>query len=75
MSGDPNDLLKSSEVADMLRCESRKALRLLGNEIPAAFDGYRWLARRKDVEAYLDARTETNRSGKNRKRGRGRRAA
>lgn len=75
MSGDPNELLKSGEVADMLRCETRKALRLLGNEIPSTYDGYRWLTRRRDVQEFIDSRVQQNRSGKKRSRGRGRRAA
>jgi hypothetical protein len=70
----PTDRLTVPEVAEMLRCGPRKALSLMGNEIPAVLD-YRWTAARADVQAYLDARTVTDRSGKNRRRGRGRRAA
>lgn len=69
-AGDPNDLLTSHEVAAILRCEIRKALRLLGDEIPSAFDGNRWLTRRRDVDAWLESRVETARNSKARTRGR-----
>ena len=74
MSHDPHDRLTVPEVAALLRCGPRKALRLLGNEIPAVKD-YRWTAARGDVIAYLDRNTVSDRSSKNRRRGRGRRAA
>ena len=74
MSGDPGDRLTVPEVAALLRCGPRKALSLLGNEIPAVKD-YRWTAARRDVEAYLDRNTISDRSSKQRRRGRGRRAA
>lgn len=67
MNGD--DRMTAREVAAHLRCGYRKALRLLGNEIPAALD-YRWTARRADVEAYAAANTVTDRSSKARSRGR-----
>lgn len=70
-----SDILTAREVADLLRCEYRKALRLLGNEIPAVYDGYRWTATRQDVQAYYESRKVVDRAGKNRRRGRGRRSA
>lgn len=66
------DRMTAHDVAAHLGCGYRKALRLMGNEIPAVLD-YRWTARRADVEAFLDARTEVNRHTKKRSRGRGRR--
>lgn len=75
MSGDPNDLLKAREVAAILRREYRSALRLIGDKIPATHDGYRWLVRRRDLDAFIDANTQEARSSKQRRRGRGRRAA
>jgi len=74
MSGDPHDRLTVPEVAALLRCGPRKALLLLGNEIPAA-TGYRGPDARGDVIAYLDRNTVSDRSSKQRRRGRGRRAA
>jgi len=75
MSGDPNDRLTTREVATELRCGYRKALGLMGNEIPAAKVHRGWTAARGDVLAYLDANTVSDRSSKQRRRGRGRRAA
>ena len=67
------DRMTAREVAAHLRCEYRKALRLIGDKIPGHFDGYRWTASRRDVEAYLQANTVTQRASK--RRGRGRRVA
>jgi len=75
MNGDPNDRLTTREVATELRCGYRKALGLMGNEIPAAKVHRGWTAARGDVLAYLDANTVQDRSSKQRRRGRGRRAA
>lgn len=66
------DLMTTHEVAEYLRCGYRKALSLMGNEIPAAL-GRGWTARRADVEAYHASQTVTDRSSKSRSRGRGRR--
>lgn len=73
MNGNPDDLLTSREVAAVLRCEYRKALRLIGDKIPAAMVEGQWRIRRADLAGYVDSVTVTDRHSKARRKGRGRR--
>jgi len=67
--------LNAHQVAEAMGWGYRKALRLIGDEIPGYFDGYRWMTTTRDLESWKSANTVTGRHGKQRRRGRGRRAA
>jgi hypothetical protein len=71
----PNGMLSAREAAVVIGCGYRKALDLIGDKIPGHFDGYRWWTTERDIQAWRDANTVTGRHSKNRRRGRGRRAA
>lgn len=69
---DLTDEMVTADVAAYLKCSEWKARRLLGGEIPARYDGRKWVATKADVDAYRESKKVT---GKHRRakgqRGRG----
>lgn len=70
----PNrDLMTTAEVAAYLHRSVARTRELMGGRIPATKVGRHWLARRSDVDAYVDAGRTTAKVRP--RRGRGKRGA